>query len=94
MPRRAGGEVGAKLRQCLNERNIGIDSAINGVCLPNVPDKTSNAFPHQGNESNLHGVNRLQELLALCENSQYSNQEFEDLLRSIADGYTKGIMLP
>ena len=66
------------------------------MCLPkeNKNPPVTNAFPHAGNEANIHGVERLQELLQLCESNQYSNREFEDLLRTIADGYTKGIMLP
>ena len=87
--------VGISLKKCLTDkRQIPINSAINGVCLPNHDDEETNAFPHKGQEGNLHGVERLKELLELCESDQYSNREFEDLLRTIADGYTKGIMLP
>ena len=94
VPRTAGGPVGDQLRACLKNRKIDMDSAINGVCLPKEHTDESNAFPHRGNEGNIHGEKRLKELLALCKSNNYSNTQFENLLRDIAKGYTKGIMLP
>lgn len=95
IPKKAGDEIGEELRQCLvNKRGINIDSAVNGVCLPTKKTEQSDAIRHSGNEGKLHGKARLKELLDLCNDNSMSNDEFADLLRDIAEGYTKGIVLP
>lgn len=78
--------------QCLREkRGIDVDSALNGVCLPNVDQEYSDAFPHKGGESELHGPEQMAALLKLCEDDSINDEEFKTILREIADSYTKGI---
>lgn len=94
IPRGGKSALHKNLRNCLTDkRQINIDSAINGVCLPYKKTKQSNAFPHRGSESTVHGKKVLAKLLEVCEDNNLSNQEFEDLLRDIAEGYTKGEMI-
>ncbi len=95
IPKKQGQEVGDRLRECLkNKRKIDIDSAVNGVCLPKGVSDDSAAFPHRGGEGNLHDTQRLKILLDICEDDNLSNDQFIDKIREIAEGYTKGIMLP
>lgn len=87
--RYADGQAALK---CLTEkRGIDIDSALNGVCLPNVDQEVSDAFPHKGGEGELHGPEQMSALLKLCEDDSISNDEFKRKLRELADSYTKGI---
>lgn len=87
--------MGEQLRACLkNKRNVDIDSAINGVCLPMRKKAKSDALLHSGGEGKLHGQ-RLESLLKLCEDNNLSREEFIKKIRAIAKGYTKGeIILP
>jgi hypothetical protein len=90
IPKKQGGEIGEKLRNCVKNRNIDLDSATNGVCLPYRDTDRSDAFPHKGSEGNLHGKETIQALLDLCEDNNISDRQFEAKLRDIAEGYTKG----
>ncbi len=76
-----------RLHKCLVDADIDLDSAINGVCLPNNPNEKTDAYKHRGRENTIHNDKVLLSIVKQCEDP---NNDTATVLRKVADKQSKG----